>query len=359
VVKITCTVILFSWLCLISPISFGAEHPQTSHQLIVAKLNEIISTQKYDQPGVSVLVKQGNEIIFKLSKGLANKHKNVAIISSTGFRIGSISKPFTALAIMKLVEQQRLSLLDPVTQFIPELPSSWQGIRIQDLLSHRVYLSKDFFSNSNLHIANLSTNRDLIRFLASKQVNVKPLSHNRGRYCNTCYVLLAEIITKASGVEFADYLRENIFIPANMEHSYIVEEGVSIKPKDALNYGKTDSFFGIKQYTTGAMAQVSSIEDLNNFILALKQNKIVSSESLSLMTKVHAELGDDGSFGLGWMIGRGDAPFFAHGGSQDGYQAELFLYPKHDIEVVMLSNGGDNTYALQAQVMRAIMTHYQ
>jgi CubicO group peptidase (beta-lactamase class C family) len=325
----------------------------------VAKLNEIISTQKDDQPGVSVLVKQGNEIIFKLSKGLANKHKNLAISPNTGFRIGSISKPFTALAIMKLVEQQRLSLSDPVTEFIPELPSNWQGIRIQDLLSHRVYLSKDFFSNSNLHIANLSTNRDLIRFLASNQVKVKALELGRGRYCNTCYVLLAEVITKVSGVEFADYLTENIFIPANMKQSYIVEEGMSMKPKDALNYGKTDSFFGIKQYTTGAMAQVSSIEDLDNFILALKQNKIVSHETLRLMTKVHTDLGDDGSFGLGWMLGRGEASFFSHGGSQDGYQAELFLYPKYDLELVMLSNGGDKTYALQAQVMRTIMTHYQ
>ena len=64
-VKITCTVMLFSLLCLTSLLSFGSEDPQTSHQIIVAKLNEIISTQKDDQPGVSVLVKQGNEIIFK------------------------------------------------------------------------------------------------------------------------------------------------------------------------------------------------------------------------------------------------------------------------------------------------------
>ena len=71
----------------------------------------------------------------------------------------------------------------------------------------------------------------------------------------------AEVIAKVSGVSFSEYLSENIFIPANMENSYIVEKGVTIKPNDALNYAKTESFFGINQYTTGAMAQVSIIEE--------------------------------------------------------------------------------------------------
>jgi CubicO group peptidase (beta-lactamase class C family) len=324
----------------------------------VDKLNQILSEQQESSPGVSVLLKKDNEIIFKLSKGLANKDKNLAINSSTGFRIGSISKPFTALAIMKLVEQKQISLGDQVTKYIRELPVSWKDITIKHLLSHRVYISDDFFSDSNLKLANLSTNQDVIKFISSNKIKVKAQAFDQAIYCNSCYVLLAEVIAKVSGISFSEYLSENIFVPAKMKSSYIVEKGVTIKRSDALNYAKTRSFFGINQYTTGAMAQVSSIDDLNNFIIALKEGEIISQKSLSLMTKIHSDAGDDGTFGLGFIIGWGDNPFYSHGGSQDGYQTELFFHPKHDLEVAILTNGGDDTYELQAKVMRAIITHY-
>lgn len=347
--------ILLISINLIFPDSSLAEVSSAS---IEEKLNSIFLKQNIDQPGISVLIKKDNKIIFKQSKGLANKHNNVAINSNTGFRIGSISKPFTALAVMKLVEQKKLALDEPVTKFVPALSMIWKNISIEDLLAHRVSISNDFFSNSNLNIANLSTNLDLVKFLTSTGIDVKPLAFDKAIYCNSCYVLLAEVIAKASGIEFSDYLNENIFIPANMKDSYIVEKEVTIKSDDALNYADTESFSGIIQYTTGAMAQVSSIDDLNNFIIALKKNKIVTQETLNLMTKVHADLGDDGTFGLGWIIGWGDDPFFSHGGSQDGYQSELFFYPKYNLEIAILSNGGDDTYDLQAQLMRAAITHF-
>ena len=322
------------------------------------KLNQILSMQAEDRPGVSVLVRKNNAVIFKLSKGLANKEKNLSINSNTGFRIGSISKPFTALAIMRLVEQKKLSLDDHVINYISELPVSWKDITIKDLLSHRVSISDDFFADSNLYLANLSTNQDVIKFISSNKIKIKAQAFDKAIYCNSCYVLLAEIIVKISGVSFSDYMNKNIFIPANMKNSYIVEKGVSLKDNDALNYAKTASFFGIKQYTTGAMAQVSSIDDLNNFIVALKEGKIISQKLLSLMTKVHSDAGDDGTFGLGWIIGWGEEPFYSHSGSQDGYQTELFFYPKHDLEIAILTNGGDETYVLQSKVMRVILSHY-
>jgi CubicO group peptidase (beta-lactamase class C family) len=356
---ITTQFFLFLSLYLISFISLGISEPQTVQNSIVDKLNLILLKQQDDQPGLSVLVKKDNDVIFKQSKGLANRIRTLAIDSRTGFRIGSMSKPFTALAVMKLVEQKKLSLSDQVTKFVPELPLIWKGITIKHLLSHRVYLSNDFFADSNLGFSNLSTNQDLVKFISSESIIVKALSFDKAIYCNSCYVLLAEVIAKASGGKFVDYLNENIFYPAKMKDSYIVEKGVSIKANDALNYANTESFLGIKQYTTGAMAQVSSIDDLNNFIVALKQGKIISQETLSLMTEVHANLGDDGTFGLGWMIGWGDKPFFSHGGSQDGYQTELFFYPKFDLEIAILTNGGDNTYELQAQLMRTIISHYK
>lgn len=349
--------IIFS-LCLISFISLASNEVQTNKKSLVDKLNLILSKQKEDRPGVSVLLKKNNEVIFKVSKGLANKAKSLSIRSSTGFRLGSISKPFTALAILTLVESESLSLDDDVTKFIPELPLEWKGITIRHLLSHRVFISDDFFSNSNIGLANLSTNQDVIKFISANNSKVKALASDKAIYCNSCYVLLAQVIEKSSGISFSDYMRQKIFVPANMKNTYIIEQGVTMRPSDALNYAKTESFFGINQYTTGAMAQVSSIEDLNNFIVTLKEGKIINQELLRLMTQVHSDAGDDGTFGLGWMIGRGEEPFYSHGGSQDGYQTELFFHPMHDLEIAILTNGGDETYELQAQMMRAIITHY-
>mgnify|MGYP005989264985 CR=1 FL=1 len=356
--KIIIQVFLASFIYLANTPVFGVVHSQDNKSALVDKLNLIFSKQKANQPGVSVLVKKNNKIIYQLNKGLANKDRNYPISSHTGFRIGSISKPFTALAIIKLVEQKKLSLDDFVTKYILELPSAWKDIKIKHLLSHRVYISDDFFSVSNLDSANLSTNQDVINFISSNKITVEPLAFDKAIYCNSCYVLLAEVIAKVSEVSFSEYLTENIFVPANMKSSYIAEKGVPLKPADALNYANTESFFGINQYTTGAMAQVSSIEDLNNFIVALKEGRVITKKSLILMTKVHSDAGDDVTFGLGWVIGWGDEPFYSHGRSQDGYQAELFFHPKHDLEVVILTNGGDETYELQSKMMRTIITHY-
>lgn len=350
--------LVFFLLSLISHNALTSTESPIKKSSIVDKVHSIISKQEEDKPGIAVLLRKDNKVILKVSKGLANKNTHLTIGPSTGFRIGSISKSFNALAIMKLVEQERLSLEDEVTEFVEGLPLGWKGITIQHLLSHRVYISNDFFSDSNLEIANQSTNEDLIKFVSSNNITVKALAFDKAMYCNSCFVLLAEVIKEASESSFSDYLNQNIFAPANMKNTYIVEKGVSIKPNDALNYALTESFLGINQFTTGAMAQVSSIEDLNNFIIALKAEKIVSQETLNLITKVHSDAGDDGTFGLGWMIGWGDKPFFSHGGSLDGYQSELFFYPKYDIEVAILTNGGDSTYELQSQIMRAILTHY-
>lgn len=358
ITRITKYALLFI-LSSISGTSLEATASTGNTNTLIDKLETIVSKQREDRAGISVLVRKNQNIIFKRSKGLANKHKGIAINANTGFRVGSISKPFTALAIMKLVEQQEIALNEPVTNFIPKLHSGWNNISIADLLTHRVHVSRDFFSDENLRIANLSTNQDLVNYLSSDKTKVTTLAFDKARYCNSCYVLLAEVISKVSQIGFSKYLEKNIFLPANMKDSYIVEKGVSLRDDDALNYANTELFFGIVQYTTGAMAQVSSIDDLNSFIDALNQNRIVSQATKNLMTKVHADLGDEGTFGLGWIIGWGDQPFFSHGGSQDGYQSELFFYPKYDLEIAILTNGGNETYELQRQLMKTIITHFR
>lgn len=318
-------------------------------------LDDIMAQQAPDQPGLSVLVRHHDKVIYQRSEGLANRHTGQAITADTGFRLGSISKPFTAVAIMRLAEQGRLSLGHQVSRYIPTLPTVWQSITLEDLLAHRVFLSQDFFADDNLSLADGADNATLVTFLSSDELIVRPLEGGRGIYCNSCYVLLAEVVSQVSKIPFADFLQREVFEPAQMVHSHIVASGKALAASDALNYAQTRTFLGIRQYTTGAMAQVSSVSDLNRFIRALKAGRIVRSDTLTQMTRIHGDLGEDGVYGLGWFIGPGKQPFFAHGGSQDGYQTELFIDPQHDLEVVILSNGGETTYALQVQIMRTVL----
>lgn len=332
---------------------------KTTTQPLADKLAAITAKLTAEQPGLTVLVRHHDQVLFQKSVGLANKAQKLPISSATGFRIGSISKTFTALAVMTLVERKQLSLDHSVTQYIPKLPEAWDNVTIKHLLTHRVATSQDFFDDAHFALADGATNADLIEFLSSPKVTVTPLAANKARYCNSCYVLLAEVIAKASGMTFSDYLSKAIFKPAGMTDSYIANKGTALKPNLALNYAKTETFFGIHQYNTGAMAQISSLDDLVRFLDALKQHKLVEQQTLARMTQVQSDAGDDGQFGYGWLVGWGEPPFYSHGGSQDGYQSELFIDPRNNLEVIILSNGGDDTYALQAQIVRAVFNHFR
>lgn len=337
--------------------AFSYQH-QDSRENLVHKIDKILSKQSHSFPGISLIIRKDNQVIIDKSKGLANTIENIPITSKTGFRIGSISKPFTAIAILQLYERGKLSLDDNVKKYIKRLPSNWKKITIHQLLSHQVSLNKDFFSDENLKLANGASNRDVLDFIETQGAVINTLKANQSIYCNACYVLLAEVVKEVSRVSFSQYMQENIFAPAQMTNTYIVTEGVQLRKGDALNYANTDSFFGIKQYTTGAMAQVSSTRDLNRFANSLKHYKLIKAESLALMTKTHSKSNDGGAFGLGWIVGAEDSPFFAHGGSQDGYEAELYFNPQINIELIFLSNGGEATFELKRKILRATINHF-
>jgi len=316
------------------------------------ELAKVVETQSANKPGIAVKVRYQGKELFSAVKGAASSTRSLS--ADTPFRIASISKPFTAIAIMQLWQQGKVKLDESVTAYIPKLASTWQSVTIEHLLSHRVSVSHDLFADKYLAKANQSTNQSLIEFVNQASNKIKLLPANKASYCNSCYVLLADVVASASGLPFSQYMKSNIFIPAGMLNSAIVDSEKAIPDDLALNYAKSTEFFGIQQYTTGAMAQVSSLNDLAHFVRALKAGNLVKHSTLQLMTRVHSELGDDGAYGYGWTIGWGDNPFFSHGGDQDGYRGELFFDPKYDVEVMILTNGGDDTFKLQRRIMLAV-----
>ncbi len=291
--------------------------------------------QKDDEAGISVLVVKNGEAIYA-SKGMARKDSRILISKTTGFQLASISKPFTAIAIMQLVEKGELKLSDSILQFIPELPPTWNKITIEHLLMHRsgvIDIINDFW---NPTLLSGLTNNSLIPYLIQNPtLEFEPGTN--GDYSNTGFMLLAIVIERKTGMSFPAYMAQHIFGPANMQNSYITDENQSIKVSDALNYASKNTYYGFTTYLKGSMGQVSSTEDFFNFFSALKKGILISSETLANMTRSHSKIANAYDCGYGFFVNKNT---FGHSGEWDGFEAELMINYASDTQLIVLTNSG-------------------
>ena len=295
-------------------------------------------------PGMAILVIKDGEVTYENAKGMANKHTGLSITSDTGFRLGSISKTFTAIAIMQLYEQQLLTLEESIITLLPELPSSWQGITIHHLLSHQSGIP-DYLNDLGIDSwPDGVTNQDVLEYFSSNDgLEFEP--GTKGEYSNTGYLLLAEIVSRLSSVSFADYMENNLFQPLGMNNSYIADEYSVHRPNDALNYAEFNTYFGLNFYTTGAQAQVSSLNDMHLFINALLQGEIVTKDTFNLMIQSHTVGLFEGTtnFGYGFVINPNNTNDIGHGGGFDSFITYMALRNDASWQMVILSNGGAQT----------------
>lgn len=309
-----------------------------------------------DEAGISLLVRKDGEVVYKKSKGLANKLTGQLINSQTGFRLASISKPFVALAIMQLYEQKKILLDDSILIYLGDLPLSWKPITIHQLLTHRSGIP-DFLND--LHLAeqykDISNQDVLDYFIDHDKLEFKP--GDQADYSNSGYLLLAEILERISGEKFEDYMLNNFFIASGMKNSYILDETSVSRVNDALNYADKNTLWGLHINTNGGDGQVASIDDMNVFIRDLLEGSIVSIETLGLMRKVYSKLAQ-GNYGYGWFKGARYEDSFTAGGSMDGFESVLILEPAIDLQYVGLSNGGQITSQHISNIYLLISGYY-
>jgi CubicO group peptidase (beta-lactamase class C family) len=292
-----------------------------------------------DAPGLAVLVIKDGIVTYKNGKGSANKHTNQNINAATGFRIASISKPFTALAIMQLYQQQQIDLGASILTFLPELPASWHAMTVHHLLSHQSGIPDHLnhfpvggWLETNAEILNYFSHNDTLRFTPGSQVE----------YNNSGYTLLAEIVARVSGERFADYMQNHLFIPLGMNNSYIADEFSVDRDNDALNYAELRTIHNHDMRIYGGVGQVSSLDDMGLFINALLNGEIIDRQTFELMTQNHSpNFKPDLGYGYGWALVPAVPGIFAHGGSLDGFKSNMELKTNLDIHLLFLSNGGD------------------
>lgn len=285
----------------------------------------------------SVLVAQGDKIVFEKSYGDANLEWNIPDDSTTKFRIGSMTKQFTAASILLLEERGKLSTNDSVKKYMPDAPAAWDKITIYNLLTHTSGIP-DFTSFPDYHAleATPTTPQGLVDRFRDKPLEFQP--GERWSYSNSGYVLLGYLLEKISGQSYADFVTENIFKPLGMKdsgydsNSAVIPHraaGYSPSPNGPVNAGYIDMTI---PFSAGGL--YSTTHDLLIWERALYGGKVLSAASLKKMTTPYKD-----SYGCGLAITTTNGHLqYEHGGGIEGFNTEMAYYPDDKLTVIVLAN---------------------
>ena len=334
---------VLSVLCLLLLPSAAAQAQLPAEK--IRRIEALISAEMAKQkiPGLSVAVVTDRQLRWSNGYGLSDVENNVAAKAATVYRLGSISKPITATAVMQLFERGKLDLDAPVQKYCPAFPEKQWPVTTREVLAHlsgiRHYKSDEEF-NSTRHFA--STVEALEMFKGD------PLLHEPGvkyTYSTFGYTLLGCVVEGASGQTFADFVRENVFKPAGMDRMR-VDSVADIIPNRAQGYRITEkgeltnSPLADNSYKVPGGGFVSTAEDLARFAVAVETNKLLKRETTELMfTSQKTRDGKETKYGLGWGVNvRGGQRIIGHSGAQQRVSTILHMQPDQGLAVVIMAN---------------------
>lgn len=303
-----------------------------------ARLEQIIQTFVANGSfSGSVLIARGDAVVFNRSFGLANREWEIPNSAATRFRIASITKQFTAAAILLLQERGKLNIEDPVKKYVPEAPASWDTMTIFHLLTHTAGLPGLGVPTDVASAAAPTADRSVGATVA--RLMERPLASEPGpvfTYGNAAYFVLGHIIQKVSGQTYEQFLRENIWTPLAMNDTGI--DNVGVIPRRAAHYTVTKTGV-VHGYTTEAIVpnmaagMYSTTEDLLRWQRGLFAGKVLSPASLQKMTTAFK-----GDYGLGVYLRTLDGrKAITHGGGAPPF-ANLTYFPETRTTVIVLGN---------------------
>ncbi|MBP7461715.1 MAG: serine hydrolase [Candidatus Delongbacteria bacterium] len=298
-----------------------------------------------DQPGAGLMIIHDSRIIVQKGYGLADLEHKIPVTPAANFRLASVSKQFTAMSIMLLVQQGSLKLNQNLLDFFPDFPEIGRKITLRHLLNHTSGLIDYETINPEQWTHDLK-DKDVLDLLKTRtDTYFEP--GTQYRYSNSAYALLALIAEKTSGQSYSDYLQTAIFEPLGMNRSVALEEGINQVENRAYGYKqkKEDgSFYLADQSKTsrvlGDGGIYSSVEDLYQWDQALRQKKLVSEEIYHQIFTPSAWIeGHYYSYGFGWKIRsyRGMSAVF-HTGSSIGFNTAIFRLSDRPLTVIILIN---------------------
>lgn len=294
-------------------------------------------------PGASVVVVRGGRVVLERAYGLADVDSNVRVTPGTHFRLASLSKEFTATAVMILADEGKLSFDDPVARWLPQLPAYARGVTIRHLLNHTsgLWAYEDFVPDSQTYQVK---DRDVLQLIQRADSLYFPPG-TAYRYSNTGYALLALVVEAASGMPFARFMRERVFIPAGMRSTVAYEAGVSTVPRRAYGHAAEGAgWVRADQSNTSAVLGdggiYTSVDDLVRWSRTIFGDRLVRAATHQLAwTSATLANGRSAGYGFGWFVDR-DARGLRlwHNGETRGFTNGIVLYPEHQLMVVVLTN---------------------
>lgn len=300
-----------------------------------ARMDAVISARVADKSFMgAVLVARGDQVILSKGYGFANLEWNVPNTPSTKFRLGSITKQFTAASILLLAERGKLTVEDPIKKHWPDAPSAWEAVTIFHLLTHSSgivnFTNQPDFMEWKMHPA---TPEQTLAHIRDKPLEFTP--GERMSYSNSGYVLLGMIVERVSGQSYADFVRDNIFKPLGMNDSGY-DVSAAILPQRAAGYtpGFSNAPYTDMSWPHGAGGLYSTTEDLLRWTQGLFGNKLLSAASVEKMTTPYK---GDYAFGLS-VSTVGGRKIIQHNGGIEGFNTHLAYYPDGKITVAVLAN---------------------
>jgi CubicO group peptidase (beta-lactamase class C family) len=294
-------------------------------------------------PGASVVVVRDGRVLLERAYGLADVDSNVRATPRTDYRLASLTKQFTAMAVMILAERGTLSYDDSVSRYLPELPAYARGVTIRNLLHHTggLWDYEDFVPDSQTYQVK---DRDVLQLvLRADSLYFRPGS--AFRYSNTGYALLALVVERASGRPFARFLGDRIFRPAGMSGTVAYEMGISTVPHRAYGFSRDSSGWrrtdqSNTSATLGDGGIYTSVDDLAKWCRALLGHRLVSAATQQLAwSSATTANGESAGYGFGWRVDH-DAHGLRiwHHGETRGFTNGVVLYPDRRLIVAVLTN---------------------
>jgi len=313
-------------------------------QPLGARLDALFKSQyKARDPGATVIVVKNGKTLLRRAYGAADIDAKTPLTPGTVLRLGSITKQFTAAAILLLADEGKLAVNDPITRFFPDYPTQGKVITVEHLLTHTSgivsYTSKSNYGNN---MAKDFTVAQMIDGFKNDPLEFEP--GTKFAYNNSGYFLLGAIIEKVSGMSYASFLEQRIFTPLGMKDTAFEGFERSRAPRAAgysakeKGFGPTAALSMTQPYAAGSL--VSTVDDLARWDAAITSGKLLKPASWKLAFtpyKLSPEKSTD--YGYGWGVGTlQGAPLIDHGGGINGFRTFALRLPEQKVFVAVLSN---------------------
>lgn len=326
----------------------SAQVPAPVSQDVVTKINEYMeAVVKIGKFNGSLLIAQDGKVLVSKGYGMSNFELDVANTPQTKFRIGSITKPFTAIAIMLLQQRGKLSVQDSICKYVADCPAGWQQITLHHLLSHRSGLAKHDKAGDYLKTAMMPMSvSQLIDRFKNKPADFKP--GEKFDYNNNGYILLGHVIEKSSGQSYEAFLKDNVFVPLGMantgydNHEPIIKNRAAgyLRPDDRVGGSLMNAVYIDQSQSFAAGGLYSTTEDLLRLDQALLGDKLLSRKTQEAMfTPAIGEIGPAPNYGYGWFVNRQfNRRAISHPGGVPGFTGMMTRFPDDKLVIIFLGN---------------------